>query len=149
MNNASFLKEHGFNLAGNIALNMSDCATSNEFIKASLLSLSDAKDFHDVVYVYLVDGRIVYVGESGESFATRFTRHIRGVSQKAPIPSRVRWKELLTSNGSAQIYIHKCGVVDYFGEEVSPRVGFESALITKFNPPLNSPRKAQKIKMAN
>lgn len=147
MGNKEYLKDRGFELAGNIKLNLSSY-TPNEFIKASLASLSDIKDHLDVVYVYLVDGQIAYVGESGESFSTRFTRHIRGVSQKEPIPSRVRWKELLNSNGLAEIHIHKCGAIDYLGEEVSPRVGFESALITKFNPPLNSPRKSQKRKMA-
>lgn len=150
-NHTHSLKDKAFELAGEISLNLNKCNTPIEFIKASLAALSEIKNHHDVVYAYVVDDKIMYIGESGESFAIRFTRHINGVSQqgKKPIPSRVRWRELLNSGGKAQIYIHQCATSNYHSEEVSLRVGFESALITKFNPPLNSPRKAQKRKMAS
>ncbi len=143
----SFLESKTFELAGDITLNLGEYSTPNEFIKTSLNMLADIKDHEDVVYIYLVDNKIAYVGESGESFAIRFKRHINGVSQKKSIPSRERWRELLKNGGVAQIYIHKCTPLDYLGESVSPRVGLESALITKFNPPLNSPKKAQIRKM--
>jgi hypothetical protein len=148
-NHTHTLKDKAFELAGEITLNLNQCKSPNEFIKTSLAALSEIKTHHDVVYAYVVDCQIMYIGESGESFATRFTRHINGVSQqgKKPIPSRVRWREMLNSGGKAQIYIHQCATSNYHSEEVSLRVGFESALITKFNPPLNSPRKAQKRKM--
>lgn len=150
-NHISILKDKVFEFAGEITLNLNECKTPIEFIKASLSALSEIKNHHDVVYAYVLDGQIMYIGESGESFATRFTRHINGVSQqgKKPIPSRVRWREMLNKGGKAQIYIHKCATSNYHSEEVSLRVGFESALITKFNPPLNSPRKAQKRKMVS
>lgn len=144
------LQERGFEHAGDIHLNMGEYTKPSEFIKSALNGLSQIKDHIDAVYVYVVDGEIVYVGETGENFSTRFKRHINGVmsTSKKPIPSRVRWRELLGSKGIAQIYIHRCQSADYFGEQVSSRVGFESALISKFNPPLNSPRESQKRKMA-
>lgn len=140
------LNSLGFELAGEIDLNLN--GNPREFIDASLGKLSHIKDHLDVVYIYFVNNQIAYVGESGESFAIRFKRHIKGVSQKGSIPSRERWKEMLNNGKTAHIYIHKCEPLDYLGEEVSPRVGFESALITKFNPPLNKPKKAQIRKMA-
>lgn len=148
-NHTSRLQERGFELAGDLTLDIGNYTKPSQFIKASLESLTDIKDHMDVVYVYVVDGVIVYVGETGENFSTRFKRHINGVmsTSKEPIPSRLRWRELLGSNGVAQIYIHKCQTSDYFGEQVSLRGGFESALISKFDPALNSPREAQKRKM--
>lgn len=147
---ASLLKKRNFELAGEINLNVGDYDKLSGFIKASLANLSDIKDHRDVVYVYVVDGVIAYVGETGENFSTRYKRHINGVmsTKKEAIPSRVRWRKLLGSKGVAQIYIHKCDSVDYCGEKVSLRGGFESALISKFKPELNSLREAQKRKMA-
>lgn len=78
----SFLESKTFELAGDITLNLGEYSTPNEFIKTSLNMLADIKDHEDVVYIYLVDNKIVYVGESGESFAIRFKWHINGVSQK-------------------------------------------------------------------
>lgn len=149
-NSTALLQERGFEFAGDIQLNMSQYTKPSEFIKTALAGLSNIKDHIDAVYVYVVQDEIVYVGETGENFSTRFKRHINGVmsTSKKTIPSRVRWRELLASNGVAQIYIHRCQSADYFGEQVSSRVGFESALISKFDPPLNSMRESQKRKMA-
>ena len=97
---------------------------------------SEHKGKRHVIYAHCVDDKIVYIGETSNTFYKRMYYYC---NHKGPTNVRVRsyFKDKFLEGKSIDTFLYKPEKVIVEGLEVNPYIGIEQKLINELNPILN------------
>jgi hypothetical protein len=145
MNHISKLKQFGFSCIGQFSgcedlVSLKREGTLSSYINDKLRTMGDAAKIENVIYAYVVNGMVVYLGESERTFGKRYNNHIRNLVDYAirNQPSYLRWVEFFKKTDHYEIWQMPAPRVEVLGLNINVRQDFETALIGVFSPPMNT-----------
>jgi hypothetical protein len=145
MDHIDKLKKFGFSLIGVfsggddlIALKQEGNLSSH--INDKLMVMGETAKKKNVIYAYVVDGMVVYLGETERTFRERYNNHIRNLVDFAieSKPAYLRWVKFFKTTDRYEIWQMPAPQVEVMGLKVNIRQDFETVLIGEFdNPTMN------------
>lgn len=126
------LLEVGFQLAGHWQL-------EGEALRLELLRFATRRN---VLYAFVSDGQVMYIGKTTQSLSTRMRGYLNpSATQTTNINNNRRIKELLQIGAAAQILVlPDNGLLRYGGFHINLAAGLEDDLIRTVDPPWNGGR---------
>jgi hypothetical protein len=112
-------------------------------VEDMLSELGGYGSFADLVYIYVCNDEVVYVGETKQSLRDRLNNRLLSLtaSHKRHSGASARWLEFMNGEGSYSLWIRTSRKIAIDGVTVSLRLTEEQALIKKFMPRLNTKSK--------
>lgn len=109
------------------------------YITDRLKAMGETAKIKNVIYAYVVDGMVVYIGETERTFRERYNDHIRNLVDFAirNKPAYLNWVEFFKTTEQYEIWQMPSPQVVYKGLKVNIRQDFETVLIGEFGPRLN------------
>lgn len=110
------------------------------YINDKLRAMGNKVKIENVIYAYVVDGRVVYLGESERTFGKRYNNHIRNLVDYAidNKPAYLRWVAFFKTTDRYEIWQMPAPQVEVMGLKLNIRQDFETALIGVFEPTMNT-----------
>lgn len=114
----------------------------SSFINDKLEKMGEAAKKKNVIYAYVVDGMVIYLGETERTFRERYNNHIRNLVDFAidNKPAYQRWVEFFKTTGHYEIWQMLAPQVEVMGLKVNVRQDFETVLINEFDHPTMNTR---------
>jgi len=111
-------------------------------INDKLKAMGETAKKKNVIYAYVVDGMVVYLGETERSFRERYNNHIRNLVDFAieNKPAYLRWVEFFKTTDRYEIWQMPAPQVEVMGLKVNIRQDFETVLIGEFEYPMMNTR---------
>lgn len=145
MNHIGKLKQFGFSRIGKFSGGEDLIALKQEgrlssYINDRLKAMGDLAKIENVIYAYVVNGIVIYLGESERTFSKRYNNHIRNLVDYAieKKPAYLRWVEFFKTTGCYEIWQMSAPRVKIMGLTLNIRQDFETALIGEFSPSMNT-----------
>lgn len=114
----------------------------SSYINEKLKVMGETAKEKNVIYAYVVDGMVVYFGETERSFRERYNNHIRNLVDFAieNKPAYLRWVEFFKTTDCYEIWQMPAPQVEVMGLKVNIRQDFETMLIGEFDYPTMNTR---------
>lgn len=114
----------------------------SSYINDKLKEMGEIAKKKNVIYAYVVDGMVVYLGETERTFRERYNNHIRNLVDYAinNKPAYLRWVEFFKVTDRYEIWQMSAPQVEVMGLIVNIRQDFETALIGEFGHPAMNTR---------
>jgi hypothetical protein len=145
MNHIDKLKQFGFSLIGEFdggddLIDLKKNGILSSYINGKLNAMGEMARIENVIYAYVVDGMVVYLGESERTFGKRYNNHVRNLVDSAigNKPAYLRWVEFFKATDRYEIWQMAAPQVEVMGLTINIRQDFETALIGIFSPPMNT-----------
>lgn len=156
MSHIEKLRQFGFSLIGEFSggddlVLLKQEGRLSKYISDNLDAMGDAAKIENVIYAYVVDGVVVYLGESERTFRKRYNNHIRNLVDFAINNKQayLRWVEFFKTTDRYEIWQRVAPEVEVMGLRLSIRQDFETALIREFSmPPMNTRTKGIRLIVA-
>lgn len=152
MDHIDKLKQFGFKpiaefSGGEDLISLKRDGNLSSYIKGKIEAMGDMATIENVIYAYVVDGTVVYLGESERTFGKRYNNHIRNLVDFAinNKPAYLRWVEFFKTTDRYEIWQMAAPRVEVMGLNLNIRQDFETALISVFDyPEMNTRTKGNK-----
>lgn len=145
MDHIEKLKEFGFSRIGEFSggedlLAIKQDGKLSAYINDKLNAMGEMAKVENVIYAYVVDGIVVYLGESERTFRKRYNNHIRNLVDFAIERKGVylRWVEFFKTTDRYEIWQRSAPTITVMGLNINIRQDFETALIGVFAPLMNT-----------
>lgn len=145
MNHIDKLKQFGFSRIGEFTggedlIALKQDGNLSSYINDKLKTMGEIAKIKNVIYAYVVDDLVVYLGESERTFRERYNNHIRNLVDFAieGKPAYLRWVEFFKTTNRYEIWQMPAPRVNVMGLEIVIRQDFETALIGVFDPMMNT-----------
>lgn len=142
MDHIDKLKQFGFSRIGVFSGGEDLIAIKQEgnlsyYINDKLKTMGETAKEKDIIYAYVVDGLVVYLGETERSFRERYNNHIRNLVDFAieSKPAYLGWVEFFKTTARYEIWQMPAPQVEVMGLKVNVRQDFETVLIGEFDYP--------------
>ncbi|MCE5181014.1 MAG: hypothetical protein LLG15_04355 [Betaproteobacteria bacterium] len=120
----------------------------SSYINDKLKAMDETTKKKNVIYAYVVDGMVVYLGETERTFRERYNNHIRNLVDFAieNKPAYLHWVEFFKTTNRYEIWQMPAPQVEFRGLKVTIRQDFETVLIGEFDfPVMNTRTKGNRI----
>lgn len=145
MSHIDKLKQFGFSCIGEFSggedlIAIKQGRGLSSYINDKLKTMGEIAKIENVIYAYVVDGIVVYLGESERTFCKRYNNHIRNLVDFAieGKPAYLRWVEFFKNTDRYEIWQMHAPRVEVMGLNINIRQDFETALIGVFTPTMNT-----------
>jgi hypothetical protein len=142
MNHVDKLKQFGFLCIGEFSggedlIDLKQEGNLSSYINDKLKVMGEAANEKNVIYAYVVDGVVVYLGETERTFRKRYNNHIRNLVDFAIKNKRayIGWVEFFKNTDRYEIWQMPAPQVEVMGMTVNIRQDFETVLISEFDYP--------------
>lgn len=139
------LKQFGFSRIGEFSggadlIALKQDGNLSSYINDKLKTMGEMAKIRNVIYAYVVDGIVVYLGETERTFRERYNNHIRNLVDFAIAsqPAYLRWVEFFKTTDRYEIWQMSAPKVEVLGLEVNIRQDFETTLIGVFHSTMNT-----------
>ncbi len=145
MDHIDKLKQFGFSRIGEFSggedlIAIKQGGSLSSYINDKLMAMGEMAKIENVIYAYVVNGMVVYLGESERTFRKRYNNHIRNLVDFAieRKPAYLRWVEFFKKIDRYEIWQMPAPRVEVMGLNINIRQDFETALIGVFAPTMNT-----------
>lgn len=145
--NVTALLEMGFVKAGSFeAFDIVALATAgalHKYQQQMAAAMTKEAQHVGVIYAYVENGEVVYIGETERTYIARQRNHLMNVyfTDHRRTAAVSKWQEFFASTAGYDIYILPAPVLEYAGLLVSLRQDLETTLVGMFSPRLNTRKK--------